>query len=139
MRPDDALKYAYARMRATAEWTLDSIGGSMCDHHSGHEDELNAIGDCVGLVRDLLVPFGNPNLYSDGRRVRSSTVIDDESGLFTSHVWYPDASIEEPRSWRGTLSSGDPDIPSPGIFEVSTDPSTQQIHTRVIRIAGGAS
>lgn len=84
MRPDDALKYAYARMRATAEWTLDSIGGSMCDH------------------RDLL-PFG------------------------------------EPRSWRGTLSSGDPDIPSPGIFEVSTDPSTQQIHTRVIRIAGGAS
>ncbi|AMS02790.1 hypothetical protein SEA_YEEZY_45 [Gordonia phage Yeezy] len=136
MRADDALKYAYARMRATTDWTSDAIAGSMCDH-DGHEDELGAISDAMDLMRDLLTPFGDRNRYSDGRMVRTHKEIDAESGLTTSHTWHPDPSEEKPSSWRGNLHSGYPDVPSPGVYEVSTDPETQQIHTRVIRVASG--
>lgn len=137
-RSDDALKYAYARLRATTDWTCDSIAGSLCDT-GGHEDELNAIRDCVETIRDLLEPFGDPNRYSDGRFVTTGKEIDRESALRTSHVWHPIPSLEEPRSWRGELPSGDPDTPSPGVYEVTTTPATQEIHVRVVRIAGDAA
>lgn len=135
MNPADALKYAYAQLRATVEWAGDSIGGSMCDH-DGHETELDAINDTVETIRELLAPFGNPHRYADGRMVKTHAQI--EPGFSTYHIWHPIPTMEEPQSWRGNLMSGHPDVPSPGVYEVTTNPTTQQIHTRVIRIAGAS-
>jgi hypothetical protein len=53
-------------------------------------------------------------------------------GFVTHHVWHPDPNVEEPTSHRGHRLS-DPGIPSPRIYEVSTDPATQDIHIRVVR------
>lgn len=130
MRADDALKYAAALLKSCAEWTGDAIGGSSCDH-GGHELELDAIADAVEEITALAGLFGNRRLYSDGRAVDSYADIDH--GLTTHHVWHPDASSEARRSHRGNLLSGDPDVPSPGIYEVTTDPVTQEIHVRVVR------
>jgi len=132
MRADDALKYAAARLRAYTDWALDSIGGSMCDHH-GHEDESNAISDGIRDVSNLASQFGDPLRYSDGRIVQSSKQIDN--GLSIGHVWHPVPELEEIQSHRGNLLSGDPDVPSPGIYEVTTYPDTQEIHVRVVRTA----
>lgn len=130
MRPDDAIKYAAALLKERTEWTLDSIGGSMCDQR-GHERELDAIDDVVKTICTLAAQFGDPNRYADGRMVKSHAQI--QHGLSTSQIWHPDPSCQEPRSWRSSLPS-DPGVPSPGIFEVTTDPATQQIHTRVVTL-----
>jgi hypothetical protein len=127
--PEDALKYAAAKLYEITGWALDSIGGSFCDHE-GHETELNAIHDVVDEIRDLARQFGDPNRYSDGRVVKSSAAI--EHGIYTEHVWHPDPTAEQPRSWSGHLHS-DPGVPSPGVYEVSTAPSTQGVHVRVVR------
>jgi hypothetical protein len=52
--------------------------------------------------------------------------------LVTRHVRHPDPDVEEPVSHRGHLLS-DPGVPSPGIYEVSTDPAAEDIHSRVVR------
>ncbi|ART69079.1 hypothetical protein BTO20_11220 [Mycobacterium dioxanotrophicus] len=133
MRADDALKYAAAVLRERTDWALDEIGGSMCDQE-GHELQTNAIHDITVDIASLAELFGDPNVYSDGRYVKTSTWIDGDS-LGTSHVWHPDPAQEKPASWRGNLPSYDPDIPSPGIYEVTTYPETQEIHVRVVRTA----
>jgi hypothetical protein len=138
MNAEDALKYAYAQLRDTSDWTCDAIAGSLCDH-GGHEDELDAISDCVDLVRELVGQFGDPNRYSDGRFVTSRKEVDADSGLVTRHVWHPNSYVEQAESWRGQLPASDPDSNSPGVYEVSTNPGTQEIHVRVVRIAGGAA
>lgn len=132
MRADDALKYAAALLDSRTGWALDAIGGSMCDY-GGHEDELDAIHDAVREVMRIASLAGNPRHYSDGRVIQSSKEI--EYGFVTSHVWHPDPSFEEVSSHRGPLPSGDPDLPSPGVYEVTTYPSTQDIHVRVVRTA----
>lgn len=132
MRADDALKYAAAMLRSCTDWALDSIGGSTCDQ-DGHETELDAVYDTVSLVVSLANTFGDRRVYSDGRRVESTKEI--APGFVTSHVWEPDATAEESKSHRGNLPSGDPDAPSPGIYEVTTYPLTQEIHVRVVRTA----
>lgn len=132
MRADDALKYASAILRSRADWTLDGIAGSMCDQ-GGHDLELDAISDVVDDISRLAAQYGDPRRYSDGRMVKSSKEI--ERGLTTEHIWHPVAEREEIRSHRGNLLSGDPDIPSPGIYEVTTYPATQEIHVRVVRTA----
>ena len=133
---EDALKYAVALVRERVGWTTDAIAGSCCDQ--SHEIETDAIWDLRDELAQLTAPFGDPNRYSDGRAVYSSREVDAECGLVTGHIWHPDAGAEEPRSWRGNLHSGYPDVPSPGIFEVSTDPLTQSIHVRVVRVASGS-
>jgi hypothetical protein len=130
IRPDDALKYAAAILKSRTDWCCDSIGGSLCN--GDHETELDALDDTVREVLALAASFGSRRRYSDGRLVESSVEI--EQGLVTSHIWYPDPGAEEPRSHRGHLLSGDPDIPSPGIYEVTTDPATQDLHVRVVRM-----
>lgn len=132
MRADDALKWAGAMLESRTGWALDSIGGSMCDH-GGHEDELDALHDAVLEVRQLAAGTRDPRRYSDGRLVQSSKEI--EPGFVTSHVWHPDLGSEEGASWRGDLPSYDPDLPAPGIYEVTTYPETQEIHVRVVRTA----
>ena len=133
MRADDALKYAAAILRERTDWALDEIGGSMCDQE-GHELQTDAIYNIAVDIADLAAKFGDPNVYSDGRLVKTSAWIDGQS-LGTSHVWHPDPSAEEPHSWRGNLPSYDPDVPSPGLYEVTTYPATQDIHVRVVRTA----
>lgn len=133
MRADDALKYAAALLRDRTDWALDSIGGSMCDDSDGHEDELDAIHLAIAEVSSLAELLGDCQHYSDGRLVRSSREIAD--GLVTSHVWHPVVRMEKSESWRGQLPSYDPDIPSPGMYEVTTYPETQHIHVRVVRTA----
>lgn len=133
MRSDDALKYAAAILEGCTDWALDSISGSMCEGAAGHEEELNAIRDRVDEITALAAQFGDPRRYFDGRSVKSSKEID--CGLVTSHVWHPEPSREKSESWRGHLHSGDPDVPSPGIYEVTTYPETQEIHVRVVRTA----
>lgn len=132
MRADDALKYAAALLKSRTDWALDAIGGSFCDQ-GGHEIETDAIADLVGDIAKLAAEFGNPMRYSDGRMVKSSKEID--RGFTTEYIWHPVAKLEEIRSHRGNLLSGDPVIPSPGIYEVTTYPETQEIHVRVVRTA----
>jgi hypothetical protein len=133
IRADDALKYAVALMKAREEWTTDSIVGSGCDH-DGHEIELDAIHDTVTEIRGMAIDLFGRDLmtYSDGRAVEQYAQIED--GVVTHHVWHPDPAAEEPRSWRGALRH-DPEEASPGVYEVSTDPATQSIHVRAVRIA----
>ena len=130
MRADDALKYAAALLNSRTDWACDSIGGSMCGY--GHDDELDAINDTIKDVLGLAARFGDPRRYSDGRLVQSSKEI--VYGLVTSHVWHPVIADEESISWRSSLPS-DPDVPSPGVYEVTTYPETQDIHVRVVRTA----
>jgi hypothetical protein len=130
IRADDALKYAAALLRSRADWTCDSIGGSMCNGE--HEIELDAIGDTVHEILKLAAQFGDHRLYTDGRMVESQAEI--QTGLVTRHIWHPDPATEEPASWRAALPS-DPGEPSPGIYEVTTTPATQDIHVRAVRIA----
>ena len=129
MGADDALKYAAALLKSRTQWTGDSIAGS--DECNGHELELQVIDDTVTEIRRLAAQFGDPRRYSDGRVVESRAEI--VPGFVTHHVWHPDPDVEEPVSHRGLLLS-DPGVPSPGIYEVSTDPATQDIHIRVARI-----
>lgn len=133
MRADDALKYAAAMLQSCTDWALDSIGGSLCEAHGGHDDELDAMHEAIARVSKLADQFGQHNRYANGRAVKSSKRITD--GLITSHVWHPDPAQEKQESWRGYLPSGDPDVPSPGTYEVTTYPETQEIHVRVVRTA----
>jgi hypothetical protein len=125
----DALKYAAAQLDRATGWACDSIAGSCCDS-GGHEEQLDVIHAAVGEITECAAAYGHPNRYSDGRMVKTNKEIED--GLVTEHVWHPDASREEPHSWRGHLPS-DPGVPSPGIYEVTTYPATQEIHVRVVR------
>jgi hypothetical protein len=127
MRAEDALKYAAALLTETG-WACEAIFSAEC---GGHE-ELEAISSVVGKVERLAEQFGDPRRYSDGRMVKSRAEI--ERGTYTEHVWHPDPTCAKPTSWRGQLLS-DPGVPSPGIYEVSTDPVTQDIHVRVVRTA----
>jgi hypothetical protein len=130
LRADDPLKYAAALLKSRFEWTGDAIGGSVCD--GDHELELDALDDTVKEILGLAALFGSRLRYSDGRLVESSAEI--EPGLVTSHIWQPEPGAEQPQSHRGHLLSGDPDVPSPGIYEVSTNPVTQQLSVRVVRV-----
>jgi hypothetical protein len=124
----DALKYAAALLRQRTEWTTDSIAGTDCN--GDHEPELDAIEATALELHGLAAQFGDPLRYSDGRLVKSSREI--ERGLVTEHIWHPHPAAEEPRSWRGTLRH-DPGEPCPGVYEVSTTPTTQEIHVRTVR------
>lgn len=128
-RADDYLKYVAAVVRQRIEWTTDEIGGSMCDGE--HEIPLDALMDLRSEVDEMAGEFGDLNTYSDDRKVNTCTWI--EEGLSTGHIWHPDPTTEKSQSWRGSLPSGDPDVPSPGIYEVTTYPETQDIHVRVVR------
>jgi hypothetical protein len=130
LRADDALNYAAALLKSRFEWTGDAIGGSMCD--GDHELELDALDDTVKEILELAASFGSRRRYSDGRAVESTVEI--EQGLVTSHIWQPEPGVEQPRSHRGHLLSGDPDVPSPGVYEVSTNPVTQELSVRVVRV-----
>lgn len=126
----DALKYAAALLKSRTDWTLDTIAGSMCEQ--GHEMELDTIADTVTEIQSLAAQFGDPHRYSDGRHVQTSAEI--AHGLVTHHVWHPDTTAEQTQSWRSTLPS-DPGVPSPGLYEVTLHPATQDIHIRVVRTA----
>lgn len=131
MCAEDVLKYAAALLDSRSGWALDSIAGSLCDQ-GGHEDELDAMHDLVTQINGFAAQYGDSRRYSDGRAVKTSKEI--VFGLVTEHVWHPDPSREESRSWRSSLPS-DPGVPSPGVYEVTTYPETQQIHVRVVRTA----
>lgn len=132
IRADDALRYAAAKLTSCTDWACDSIAGSLCDH--GHEDELGAIHDAAALIQGLAAQFGDLNTYSDGRQVKSHKQVAEDAGLHIEHIWEPNPYAEERSSWRGNLHSGHPDIPSPGVYEVSTSPLTQEIHIRVLTL-----
>ena len=133
IHPADALKYAAAILKSRTDWIGGAIAGSTCEGADGHELELDALHDTVREVLHLAEQCGgNPRRYSDGRLVQSSAEI--QPGLITQHVWRPDASTEEPTSWRSHLPS-DPDVPSPGVYEVELDPTNQHILVRVVRTA----
>ena len=135
MTPEDVLKYALARTRDTQGWALDSVGD--CDHPDGHDDAVTALVDEQFKLRELAAQvIREPERYSNGRLVQTTKQI--THGLYTGHVWHPLADAEEPYSWRAALPS-DPGVPSPGVYEVSVDPTSQQIHVRVIRLAGDPS
>jgi hypothetical protein len=125
----DALKYAAAILRERVWWTTDAIYGSECN--IDHDTELYAISDVCHQISSIAAQFGDPLRYSDGRPVVSRTEI--QPGLTVEHVWEPDPAREQPLSWRGSLPS-DPDVPSPGVYEVTGDPQTQKIHVQIVRM-----
>lgn len=124
----DALKYGAALLQQRTEWTTDSISGADCN--ADHDPEVGLIEATAAEIIRLAARFGDPRRYSDGRLVKSTREI--EPGFITEHVWHPDPTAEEPRSWRGTLRH-DPDEPCPGLYEVSLTPATQEIHIRTVR------
>lgn len=128
--PLDALKYAAAIVRARIEWTTAEIGGSGCD--CGHDTPLDALADLPSDIIELVKQFSDTGTYSDGRQVKTEAQI--ETGVYTQHVWHPDPTAEEPRSWTGHLHC-DPGVPSPGVYKVTTDPATQVIDVQVLRLA----
>lgn len=128
--PADLLKYAAALLAQRVEWTTDEISGSMCSGE--HQIPLDAICDAASEIAALASQCGDTRRYSDGRHVRSSREI--ESGVITEHVWHPDPAAEQPSSWRGALRH-DPGVPSPGVYEVTLAPVTQEILVRVVRTA----
>ena len=130
MRADDALKYAAARLHSCTDWAIDSIAGSICEGADGHEVELEAIADIVAAVNGIAAGFGNRLVYSDGRLVRSTKEI--QYGRTTERIWHPDVALDEVTSWRGDLPS-DPGVPSPGRYEVTCYPVTQEMHVRVVK------
>lgn len=125
----DALKYAAAILRQRSEWTTDAIDCAECA--IDHDTELDAILGICDEISALTEQFGDPRRYSDGRLVISRAEI--QRGLTTEHVWQPNSTQEEPRSWNSSLPS-DPDVPSPGVYEVTTDPQTQRIHVQIVKI-----
>lgn len=129
MRADDVLKYVSAQLTSITQWVGDAIAGSPCGED--HELPLDMLDSTVADIRKLAVHYGRPNRYSDGRAVVTRVEID--KGHYTEHIWHPDVSAEQPSSWTGILYSGDPDLPSPGVFQVSTYPFTQEIHVQVVR------
>ncbi len=132
MTPEDVLKYALARTRDTQGWALDAVGD--CGHPDGHDDMVSALIDEQCTLRELAAQvIRDPERYSNGRAVQTTQEI--VPGLYTGHVWHPLADAEEPYSWRAALPS-DPGVPSPGVYEVTVDPARQDIHVRVIRLAG---
>ncbi len=130
----DALKYVAAILQQRMEWTTDGIGGSECG--GGHDTELDALDDISDEITALAASFGDPLRYSDGRRVKSRAEI--ARGLVTEHIWQPDPAREESRSWRSHLPSGDPNVASPGVYEVTTDPAAQRIHVQVVLVEDDA-
>lgn len=135
LRAVDALKYAAAILKARTDSALDGIAASGCGHDDDedrHTAEIDAIRDVVAEILDLAAQFGDPRRYSDGRRVQSTAQI--EGNFRTVHIWHPDAHVEKSASWRGSLLPWDEDTPSPGVFEVTTNPRTQCLNVQVVRV-----
>lgn len=126
VRADDALKYALAVFGERTEWVHSDL--SECDGDSEHR--VGYLDDALCTIEELTLPFGDQLRYSDGRRIESTARITD--AVYTSHIWHPDPTQEEPRAWSGDLPSGDPDLASPGTYEVKTDPFTQTIEVNVV-------
>jgi hypothetical protein len=126
----DALKYAAAILKSTADWTTDAIAGSTCD--VDHDTELDEIAAVVVAIHKLASQFGDITRYSDGRPVQTRAEI--QTGLVAEHIWHPDATAEHAKSWTSALPA-DPGESSPGLYEVISDPSTQELHVRVVRMA----
>lgn len=132
MNGTDAIKYLAAKLVARTDWAIDSIGGAECDHGDGHDLELGALCDAVAEVKAFAAEFaGDPNFYSDGRRVR--TEVEIVPGLHTSQVWHPIVERDQVQSWTGRLLS-DPGVPSPGTYRVTTDPATQAIDVQIMAV-----
>jgi hypothetical protein len=139
--PLDSLRYINSHCFDLLDYVIDSLG---CSKPNGLDEEqtedLQSMLESIQAdirtelkahASDATMP-GRLQYYSNGRRVNSAAVIED--GLVTSHTWHPDATAQESRSWRSSLPS-DPGIPSPGIYEVTLEPTAQDIHVRVVRIA----
>ena len=124
----DYLKYAAAALKQRIDWTTDAIGGALCE--GDHETPLDALHGISRDITAITTQFGDPDRYSDGRQV--TTVREIEPGLITEHIWHPDPTTEEPRSWRGHLMF-DPDESCPGVYQIETDPTTQQVRVQVVR------
>ena len=131
IRADDALKYAAALLQSRTDWAIDSIAGADCG--GDHEIEIDAISDIAAVINGLAVEFGDRRVYSDGRKVASHAWVEADC-IRVEHIWHPDPAQEKPKSWRGNLPH-DPGTPCPGIYEVTTDPQTQDLHVRVVRSA----
>ncbi|PND57694.1 hypothetical protein CRM90_12005 [Mycobacterium sp. ENV421] len=134
LRADDALKYAAAVLADHWSWVSESIS---CSEECGsaeeygddvHRHALAAMRSVVDEIRDLASRVGDMHRYADGRRV--STCVELSHGLSFGHIWHPKVVEEEPRHQGGELPS-DPGVPSPGRWEVQTDPATQKIYGRI--------
>ncbi|MET4432078.1 hypothetical protein [Mycolicibacterium sp. 624] len=131
MRADDALKYALTLFEERTEWAHSTV--AVCDD-DGHD--IGYLDAALCEVEELAMQFGDPQRYSDGRRIKSRAEI--QPGFITEHIWHPDPDQEKPRSWHGKLPS-DPGVPCPGVYAVATGPTTQTISVRVMwSVLGGA-
>lgn len=134
--PTDSLRYLEARIGSGLEYVIDRLGWSLLDGLTEDETE-----DLQNILESLQAEIqaqrkshtANRWYYDDGRAVKSRA--DIEEGHYTEQVWHPDPGAEpEPHSWRGNLLSGEPDVASPGIYEVTITPEDQQIHVRTVRL-----
>ncbi|SCX15178.1 hypothetical protein [Mycolicibacterium fluoranthenivorans] len=137
LRADDALKYAAAVLRKRTNWALENIGiseerGSTEDYGDDvHGNALEAMYEVVEEIEELAARFPDPRHYADGRQIKTSKRI---VGCFVAeHIWHPVAAEETPSNYGGRLPSLTDDSTSPARYEVSTDPATQTIHTRVVK------
>lgn len=140
VEPVDALRYVAALLKYHNDWIHDAIAGAGCmsEHDPtcciDHDPELDTLDQLVDEIAELTAQYGPTDRYTDGRRVKTTARIQAQ-GMYTEHVWHPDATAETPDSWGGPLPH-DPDTPSPGLYQVDTNPLTQDLHTCVITPLG---
>lgn len=139
---EDALKYAAAILTERISWTTEAIGCSEeCGHGEQcgddvHRDELEAIDAVVREIRSFAARFGDSRRYSDGRMIIAHAEI--VRGFVAEHIWHPSPAEEQPQTRGGEVPSFDPNRPSPGRYQVSSEPATQTLHVRVMRaVANG--
>lgn len=134
--PTDSLRYLESHVGNGLEYVIDRLGWSLLDGLT--EDETEDLQNILESLHDAIVTerkshTDNRYYYDDGRAVKSRA--DIEEGHHVEQVWHPNPKAEpEPHSWRGNLSSGDPDQASPGVYEVTITPETQDIHVRTVRM-----
>ncbi|WNG79957.1 hypothetical protein C6A86_016965 [Mycobacterium sp. ITM-2016-00316] len=126
VRAEDALKYALAIFGDRTEWARSDFGA--CDGDTEHD--VSYLDGALCEIGGMAMLFGDQRYYSDGRLIESEIPI--IKGLRSSHIWHPDPAQDGPRTRSGELPSFDPDLPSPGTYEITIDPFAQSVHVRAV-------
>lgn len=121
----------YESVSGVLDDMLDSVYDD--DVHDQLDDVLSQLSEVADQILRVALKFGDVNRYFDGRMVTTSAEV--EFGIRQEHIWYPDPAAEPRGSSTESLPLLSADDPtSPGVCYIETDPATQTITTRVVRL-----
>jgi hypothetical protein len=134
--PTDSLRYIDARLCSALDYVIDQLGWSLLDgvNEALVEDLQTVLESAKDDIRaEMKAHQVDRFRYDDDRVVKSRAEI--EYGRYFEMVWHPDPAVERPPySWRGHLTPPDEHSPSPGVYEVTVDPESQEVHVRTVRV-----